>query len=103
VTSSIQHTVSFVLRHPIGSKAETDFLAAARDLATVPGVERFEQLRQVSPKSDFTFSFSMHFVDQQTYEGYNAHPTHLAFVRDRWEREVSDFQELDFVALTQPA
>lgn len=97
MTSWIQHTVSFSLRHPIGS---TDFLSAARALAGIPGVERFEQLRQVSEKSAFTFAFSMHFADDKAYAAYNAHPTHVAFVRDHWEPEVSDFLELDFVALT---
>ncbi len=100
MTTPIQHTVSFTLRHPAGSPAEADFLAAARALATVPGVEDFAQLRQVSPKSDFAFSFSMRFADDEAYQVYNEHPTHVAFVRDRWTTEVSGFQELDFVALT---
>jgi heme-degrading monooxygenase HmoA len=103
VTAPIQHTVAFSLRHPSGSAAETDFLAAARALATIPGVERFEQLRQVSPKSDFAFSFSMHFAGEDAFQAYNNHPIHVAFVRDRWDTEVSSFQELDFVPLAAPA
>jgi Stress responsive A/B Barrel Domain len=99
VSAPIQHTVAFRLRHPSGSSAETAFLEAARVLATIPGVEDFQQLRQVSPKSDFTFFFSMRFADADAYRGYNEHPVHVAFVRDRWDAEVSDFQELDFVAL----
>ena len=95
----IQHTVSFRLVHAPGSAEEAAFLAAARALADIPGVQNFVQLRQVSPKSDHTFSFSMDFADQAAYDTYNAHPTHVAFVRDRWEVEVADFQELDFVAL----
>ena len=74
-----------------------DFLAAALALATIPGVERFEQLRQVSPKSDFACSFSMYFAGEDAYQAYNDHPTHVAFVRDCWDAEVSDFQEFDFV------
>ncbi|HEY6663993.1 MAG TPA: Dabb family protein [Propionibacteriaceae bacterium] len=97
MTSPIQHTVVFTLRHPSGSSAEADFLAAALALATIPGVERFEQLRQVSPKSDFAFSFSMYFAGEDAYQAYNDHPTHVAFVRDCWDAEVSDFQEFDFV------
>lgn len=100
MTSPIQHTVVFSLSHPIGSPAEQSFLAAARALADIPGVERFEQLRQVSPKSDFSYSFSMHFADDDAYQAYNSHPVHVAFVRDRWEAEVTSFSELDFVALT---
>ena len=99
VSAPIQPTVVFRLRHPSGSSAETAFLEAARVLATIPGVEDFQQLRQVSPKSDFTFFFSMRFADADAYRGYNEHPVHVAFVRDRWDAEVSDFQELDFVAL----
>lgn len=100
MTSLIQHTVSFSLRHPSGSKGETDFLLAAQALAGIPGVDRYEQLRQVSKKSAFTFAFSMHFADRKAYAAYNEHPTHIAFVRDHWQPEVSDFQELDFVALS---
>lgn len=99
LSGPIQHTVAFRLRHPTGSAAEGEFLEAARALATIPGVEDFQQLRQVSPKSDFTFFFSMRFADADAYQGYNEHPVHVAFVRDRWDAEVSDFQELDFVAL----
>jgi hypothetical protein len=100
VTAPIQHTVAFSLHHASGSAAETDFLSAARALATIPGVERFEQFRQVSPKSDFAFSFSMYFAGKDAFRAYNQHPIHVAFVRDRWETEVSSFQELDFVPLT---
>ena len=97
--TSIQHTVAFRLRHPAGSSAEREFLATALTLADIPGVQDFQQLRQVSPKSDFTFSFSMRFVDDAAYQAYNDHPTHVAFVSDRWQSEVADFAELDFVAL----
>ncbi len=100
-STQIQHTVAFRLRHPAGSSDEAAFLEAARALATIPGVEEFQQLRQVSPKSHFTFFFSMRFADEDVYQGYNEHPVHVAFVRDRWDAEVSDFQELDFVALDQ--
>ena len=99
MTSAIQHTVAFRLRHPAGSDAERDFLTAALALADIPGVQEFQQLRQVSPKSDFTFFFTMRFVDAAAYGAYNDHPTHVAFVRDRWQAEVADFAELDLVAL----
>ncbi|WP_203568799.1 Dabb family protein [Aestuariimicrobium ganziense] len=95
----IQHTVSFRLHHEPGSEAERDFLAAAAALTAIPGVEDYQQLRQVSPKSDHTFWFTMWFDDQDAYTAYNEHPDHVAFVRDRWQAEVADFQELDFVAL----
>ena len=99
MAAPIQHTVAFSLRHPRDSPAETDFLSAAQVLASIPGVEDFKQLRQVSPKSEYTFSFSMYFAGEDAYRAYNNHPSHVAFVRDRWEPEVSSFQELDFVPL----
>lgn len=95
----IRHTVAFRLVHPAGSTQETDFLAAARELASIPGVERFEQLAQTSAKNDFTFGFSMEFADAAAYDGYNQHPTHTGFVQDRWVPEVADFLELDYEPL----
>jgi len=95
----IRHTVSFTLKHARGSELESAFLEAAKVLADIPGVERFERLRQVSAKSDFEFGFSMEFADQAAYDAYNGHPDHVAFVRDRWVPEVERFQELDYAAL----
>lgn len=95
----IRHTVVFSLKHPEGSAEERAFLDAAMVLAAIPGVEKFERLRQVSPKAHFAFGFSMEFADEAAYEAYNAHPDHVAFVRDRWLAEVSKFQEIDYVAL----
>lgn len=95
----IRHTVVFRLKHPTGSEQEADFLIAARALATIPGVETFEQLRQVSPKNDYRFGFSMEFADQAAYSVYNDHPLHVAFVRDRWVPEVEAFMEIDYTPL----
>src|SRR3954451_9536342 len=95
----VRHTVSFVLTHPEGSAEEADFLTAAARLADViPGVEEFEVLREVSPKNPFVHGLSMEFADRAAYETYNEHPEHVAFVRDRWDSEVSDFQEIDYEA-----
>ncbi len=96
----IRHTVVFRLKHEAGSAAEADFLSAAKGLADIPGVEAFEQLRQVSPKNDFTFSFSMEFTDQAAYASYNDHPAHVAFVKDRWIPEIAAFMEIDYVPLS---
>ncbi len=95
----IRHTVAFRLVHAAGSAEEADFLTAARELATIPGVERFEQLAQTSAKNDFTFGFSMEFADPAAYEAYNQHPVHTSFVQDRWLSEVADFLELDYEPL----
>lgn len=95
----IRHTVAFTLHHPAGSPDETAFLRDALVLTTIPGVERFEQLRQISPKADYAFGFSMEFANATAYQAYNDHPIHIAFVRDRWLPEVARFQEIDYVLL----
>ena len=93
---TIRHTVAFALRHGSGSAAEGSFLAAAERLADIPGVERFELLRQVSPKNDFRFGISIEFADNAAYAAYNTHPDHVRFVEDRWASEVADFLEIDY-------
>ncbi|KFC72416.1 Stress responsive A/B Barrel Domain protein [Devosia sp. LC5] len=95
----IRHTVVFTLKHQPGSVEEGAFLRDAKVLAGIPGVEKFEQLRQVSSKNDYAFGFSMEFADQAAYAGYNEHPDHVAFVRDRWALEVDRFLEIDYAAL----
>jgi hypothetical protein len=93
----IRHTVAFALAHPEGSDGERLFLEAAAGLAAIPGVERFELLREVSPKNGYRFGISMEFADRGAYDGYNGHPDHVCFVEERWLAEVSDFLELDYV------
>ena len=95
----IRHTVVFNLKHGKGSAEERKFLDDALVLAEIPGVRAFERLRQVSPKNNYSFGFSMEFDDQAAYDIYNAHPLHVAFVRDRWVPEVSDFMEIDYVKI----
>jgi hypothetical protein len=95
----IRHTVVFRLRHAKGSSAERDFLAAADVLEKIPGVEKFEKLRQVSRKNSYDFGFSMEFADQAAYDGYNVHPEHVRFVEGRWKPEVAEFLEIDYERL----
>ena len=94
----IRHTVVFALVHAPGSPEEGSFLAAGAELGGLPGVEEFESLRQVSAKNGFTHGFSMEFADRAAYAGYNDHPQHVAFVRDRWIPEVREFLEIDYAA-----
>lgn len=96
---ALRHSVVFRLKHPRGSAAERAFLAAARQLALIPGVERFEQLRQISPKNPYTFGFSMEFADPAAYQRYSADPAHVAFVNERWLPEVAEFMEIDYEPL----
>ena len=96
---TIEHTVDFRLRHPAGSAEEAAFLATARStLTAIPGVEDFRIDRQVSPKSELAWRFSMRFADQAAYDAYNTHPLHTGFVQDRWVPEVDAFQEYDYIA-----
>ena len=96
----ITHTVVFRLAHAPGSPEETAFLDDAwRALTSIPGVEDFRISRQVSAMSDLVFQFAMVFADQAAYDAYDGHPTHVAFVAERWVPEVAAFQEYDFVAL----
>ena len=95
--SMIQHTVSFRLKHPKGSEAEAAFMAALQGLRVLPGVLEFRVLKQVSPKNDFDYGLSMYFSSQETYDGYDAHPTHQRFVNEIWLQEVEDFLEIDYV------
>jgi hypothetical protein len=79
----IRHTVAFRLHHAPGSPEEADFLAAARALADIPGVEAYEQLRQTSAKNGFTFGFSMEFADQAAIRAGRRRPAR-AGARGTW-------------------
>jgi hypothetical protein len=94
----VRHTVAFTLVHDDGSAEERDFLEAAEHLATIPGVEAFELLAEVSPKNGYRFGISMEFADRSAYDRYNEHPDHISFVQQRWLAEVSEFLELDYAA-----
>ena len=41
----------------------------------------------------------MEFADRKACQGYNEHPVHVAYVRDRWIPEVEAFLEIDYVPL----
>jgi heme-degrading monooxygenase HmoA len=94
----IRHSVVFTLKHAAGSAEEAAFLAAIAALESIPGVEAFELMREVSPKNAFDHALTMEFADRDAYEAYNEHPDHAGFVADRWDAEVTDFLEVDTVA-----
>jgi len=98
VGNRVRHTVAFALVHEEGSAEERDFLQAAEHLASIPGVEAFELLAEVSPKNGYRFGISMEFADGAAYDRYNDHPDHLRFVQQRWVSEVSEFIEIDYAA-----
>lgn len=95
---TIRHMAIFTLKYPQDAPETEQFLADGRRILTgIPVVKNFEVLRQVSPKTDFDFGFSMEFASQADYDAYNAHPDHVRFVEERWNKEVVRFQEIDFV------
>lgn len=95
----IRHTVAFALRHDEQSPEAADFLEALARLGAIDGVEELQVLSEVSPKNGYRYGVSMEFATRTAYDTYNAGPEHVEFVRDRWDAEVTDFIEIDFVAL----
>ena len=95
----IHHTVFFKLKWASGSKEEQEFLVAAKKLALLQGVEKFECLKQVSKNNKFEFGLSMEFANQKLYDAYILHPDHSSFVQNKWLKEVIDFMEIDYLVL----
>jgi hypothetical protein len=95
-STRIRHTVVFKLKHPVGSAEEKNFIDAIKKLAVIPGVENFEFMKQISKKNHFDYGLSMEFANQEAYDRYNNHPEHVAFVQNRWLKEVEDFLEIDY-------
>jgi len=95
----IRHSVVFKLRHAKGSAAEKAFIAAATGLARLPGVQNLEVLRQISPTAPYGFALFMDFASQAAYDAYMKHPDHVAFTRDRWDEEVTDFMIIDYTPI----
>ena len=94
----IRHMAIFTLKYPEDSKEAMKFLQDGESiLRAIPVVENFEVLRQVSSKTTFDYGFSMEFKNQDDYDTYNNHPSHQSFVENRWKKEVTDFQEIDFL------
>ena len=94
--NAIIHMVFFTLKHAKGSEQEHRFLADGKaTLTSIPQVRNFQVSRQVSSKCDYDFGFSMRFEDAAAYAAYNAHEKHVAFVQNRWVKEVDRFQEID--------
>ena len=93
----IQHMVIFDLSYAEGSREAKKFLQdGTRILTGIPVVRNFQAFKQVSPKNDYQYGFSMVFASREDYSTYNQHPQHVAFVQDRWNKEVSRFLEIDF-------
>lgn len=96
-SNEIRHMVIFSLNHSKESGEAERFLKNGKEILTsIPVVQEFEVLNQVSHKNDYDYGFSMKFKDKVAYEAYNTHPKHVAFVQERWTKEVTRFLEIDF-------
>ena len=96
-SSQIQHGVIFTLKYEKGSPEANLFLEDGRRILTgIPVVQNFQVYDQVSKKNDFQYGFTMVFDNMEDYTTYNEHPDHVAFVEERWMKEVVDFLEIDF-------
>jgi hypothetical protein len=95
----IWHMVIFDLIHEKGKADAEKFLKDGQGiLKKIPGVQNFQVLNQVSPKNDYSYGFSMLFAGQAAFDAYTKHPDHVAFVENRWKKEVKRFLEIDFKA-----
>lgn len=93
----IRHSVIFKLAHPADSSEELIFMEEARKLAAVPGVRKFEVMKQISSKNPFSYGISMEFENQEAYDLYSNHTDHLLFVEKIWIPSVTDFLEIDYL------
>jgi len=96
----IIHTVVFKLKYGRDSDEEKNFLSAAKQLASIPGVKNLQSFRQISKKNDFDFGLSMEFETMETYEAYNRHDDHQSFIKNYWIDAVEDFMEIDYKQLS---
>ena len=97
MSERITHMVIFTLKHEEGSDEEKKFIKDGKNiLSSIPVVKNFKVRKQISKKNDFDFGFSMEFANQDDYEKYNNHNDHINFVKERWEKEVKQFLEIDF-------
>jgi len=95
-SKQIRHTVVFKLKHAQESQEAKEFVIAAKKLAAIQGVEKFEYLKQISKKNKYEYGISMEFANCQLYNAYSNHPDHVAFVQTYWTKEVIDFLEIDY-------
>jgi hypothetical protein len=92
----IQHVVIFNLKHEKESDLALRFLNDGHEiLSNIKVVNDFQVFSQVSLKNDYTYGFSMVFASKTDYDAYSNHPDHVAFVEQRWKKEVTRFLEID--------
>ena len=97
----IRFFCSFRLIHEPGSEAEADFLREYEALGTLPQVEGFQLMRDVTPPewSACRHVVMMEFADVAAHTAFHEEPAHNKFVSERWDAEVAEFKGGNAVAL----
>ena len=96
----IRHSVILKLKSSINSEDKKAFFDAVDVLAEIPDVQKFEVLKQTSPKNKFEYGISMEFDNQEQYDTYSNHSIHLHFIQYFWINNVEDFLEIDYETLS---
>ncbi len=96
----IRHSVILKLKSSISSDEKQAFFDAVAKLSTIPEVQKFEVLKQTSPKNKFEYGISMEFDNQEQYDIYSNHPIHVHFIQNFWINNVEDFLEIDYVKIS---
>jgi len=97
----IRHSVILTLRSSLSSEDKLQYFAAVDELMQIPGVQKFEVLKQTSTKNPYEYGISMEFENQEAYDLYAGHSLHTAFVEKYWAACVEDFLEIDYQKLDQ--
>ncbi len=92
----IRHSVILKLKPDLNPADKQAFFEAVDKLATIPNVQKFEVLKQMSLKNKFEYGISMEFDNQEQYDIYSNHPEHIAFIQNFWIKSVEDFLEIDY-------
>lgn len=95
----IRHSVILSLKPSLSPADKLQYFAAVDELKQIPGVQKFEVLKQTSSKNPFEYGISMEFETQQAFDLYAGHSLHTAFVEKYWAACVEDFLEIDYQLL----
>lgn len=96
----IRHSVILKLKPHLSYEEKQVFFDAVDKLAEIPNVQKFEVLKQISPKNKFEYGISMEFENQEQYDFYSNHADHQAFIQNFWMKSVEDFLEIDYTAFS---
>ncbi len=92
---AIRHAGLFNFKNNVTNQEKDDFFVALKALSNIPGVQELEISRQISPKNNFQFAFSMCFDSNELMTAYASNPKHDDFVQHFWLTFVADFMEVD--------